>query len=350
MAILKDKEELNLGISGPFEIIDLKTNKILFSGKDLVLSMVSAQEKGVRIKNTLYSTDSLLISPKKDISITVNKRKYRGDISIFKDSSLNLMVVNKLDLEYYIKGVLLHEISPKWPMDAIKAQAVAVRTYAMYQKEVMRSKHYDVMADTSSQVYGGYFSEMTKTNLGVSLTEGEVLLYKNKLFPAYFHATCAGTTENASELSKINLEPLRGGRQCGFCATSPHYSWKAEMSLQDIREKLAGRCAFEGELADISVVERNPSGRARTIELKDDFNETCDISAKDFRFLMGPDIFRSTNFTITVEADKVIFSGKGWGHGVGLCQWGALGMAKQGFSYKEILEFYYPGAKIIKLS
>ncbi len=350
VAILKDKDNVLIGVSGPFDIVDLKKNKVLFSGRDMSSAGVCAVKEGIKIKDSVYAAEAILIAPKKKISVVVDKRRYRGNVSIFKDSLGKLTVVNKLDLESYIKGVLYHEISHKWPMDAIKAQAVAVRTYAMYQKEVMKNKNYDVTADTSSQVYGGYLSEQTKTNRGVSLTQGEVLLYKNKLFPAYFHATCGGVTENASELWNINIEPLRGGRVCGFCTKSPHYHWKAQMSLKDLSSRLCGKYGFEGEIADISIAERNPTGRVRTIAFKDSLDRSYQVSAKDFRFLIGPDTLRSTNFSISLDGGHVVFTGKGWGHGVGLCQWGAYGMSKQGFGYEEILNIYYPGAKIVHLS
>ena len=244
---------------------------------------------------------------------------------------------------------MYHEISHQWPIEAIKAQAVAARTYAVYQKEAMKSKNYDLMADTSSQVYGGYGSEKRKTNRAVNFTYGEILRYKGKVFPAYFHATCGGVTENASELWKIDIEPLKGERLCSFCLNSPHYYWKATMDLKTIQKKLGGFYKAKGDLGNIVVAERTSTGRVRTLGLKDEKGESFNISAKDFRSLLGPDFIRSTNFSMILDQDRVIFSGKGWGHGVGLCQWGAYGMSRQGYNYKQILEFYYPGAEIIKI-
>ncbi len=349
VAVLKDKELLHLSVTGAFDVVDLNSNKLLFSSHDLNYGSVKAKDDGIEIKDVVCHTDSVLILPKKKIAITIDKRRYRGKVAIYKDKNGLIMAVNILDLESYVKGVLYNEISHNWPMDAIKAQAVAVRTYAMYQKEVMKTKNFDVSADTSSQVYGGYFSEKDKTNRGVDLSEGEVLVYKGRLFPAYFHATCGGVTENASELWKADIEPLKGGSKCEFCSKSPHYSWRTEIGLSDIKDKLSGRLNISGVIADFLVEETNPQGRVRMVKIKDDQGATYLISAKDLRFLIGPDILRSTYFTISLDRDRVIFSGKGWGHGVGLCQWGAFGMAKKGYSYKEILEFYYPGAKIMRM-
>lgn len=350
VAVVRDRPEVALSVSGPFEVIDIKSGQALMEGRDLSQATVAAVPEGLKIRTNVLASGGVRLVPKKKISVTVNKRRYRGTISIYKDEAGHILVVNTLDLESYIKGVLYHEISHKWPMDAIKAQAVAARTYAMYQKEVMTKKNYDVTADTSSQVYGGYSGEQHKTNRAVNFTAGEVLLYQNRLFPAYFHATCGGITENAAELWKIDIEPLSGVRVCGFCSGSPHYFWKAQLALTAVEKKVAGLYTFTGGLADIVVVERNPTGRARIVELRDASGRACLVSAKEFRALIGPDVLRSTNFSVLLEDGSVVFSGKGWGHGVGLCQWGALGMSKKGLSYKQILEFYYPGARIARLS
>jgi stage II sporulation protein D len=348
--LAKDVPEIVISVEGPYDIMDVRRNTVMMSGRKGTVSRVVAVKEGLRIKDAIFATDALAIIPKKKAAVTVRNRRYRGDITFFKDPSGKILVVNTVELESYVKGVLYHEISHKWPMDAIKAQAVAVRTYALYQKEVMKNKNYDVTADTSSQVYGGFFAETNKTNRAVNFTKDEVLLYHNKLFPAYFHATCGGITENAAELWKIDMEPLQGGRVCGFCQDSPHYFWKIQTDLNKIQEKLGSLYTLKSPLKNIAVVERNASGRVRSLEFKDALEKTQVIAAKDFRLAFGADQLRSTNFSILFEGDRVIFAGKGWGHGVGLCQWGALGMSKQGLSYVQILEFYYPGARILRLS
>ena len=350
VAVLKDKTEATISVTGSFEIADARTEVSLYRGRNFLGMKVTPSQEGIKVRNTVYNTDAIMFISKKKAAISVNNRSYRGDIFIYKDASGKLLVVNTLDLESYLKGVLYHEISHKWPMDAIKAQAVASRTYALYQKEVMRSKDYDVSADTSSQVYGGYTSEKSKTNRAVNFTSGEVLTHKGKVFPAYFHATCGGTTEYAGELWKIDILPLKGGSVCSFCSDSPHYYWKAELDLKTITKKLGERYQSKEDLNNIAVTERTGTGRVRTLELKDASQKSMVISAKDFRALLGSDLIRSTNFSIIIDSDHVIFSGKGWGHGAGLCQWGAYGMSNKGYSYKQILDFYYPGAEIVLLS
>jgi stage II sporulation protein D len=309
---------------------------------------VTVTAKGIKIHQTVFDTPSLRIKVRKKAAIILNRKPYRGDIILIRTSGGLLTAVNVLDVESYVKGVLVNEISHTWPIDAIKAQAVAARTYALYQKEISKKKDHDLVADTSSQVYGGFASEKNKANRAVNFTEGVVLLYQGKVFPAYFHATCGGSTERATELWKINVKPLEGGRLCSFCASSPHYDWTRSLDFKSIRKKLGPLCPFSGELSNILVAERNSSGRVRSLELMNEEGASRIISAKDFRQALGPDVIRSLNFTIVVEDSKVIFRGRGWGHGVGLCQWGAFGMSRKGYSYQEILEFYYPGASIEK--
>lgn len=349
VAIVRDTKELTLAVEGAFDISVVPAGKKIYHGSRLASSKVAAVDKGIKIHQTVYDASSLRISARKKASIFVNHRPYRGDIILLRSPEGSLSAINVLDVESYVKGVLVHEISPAWPIDAIKAQAVAARTYALYQKEISSHRPYDLVADTFSQVYGGFASERNKTNRAVNFTFGEALLYGGKIFPAYFHATCGGSTESAAELWKLDIEPLKGGRLCSFCSASPHYYWNTSLDFKAIRKKLGPFYTLPGELQNISVEERNASGRVHSLRLKDEAGDSVVIPAKDFRQAMGPDIVRSTNFTITVKGSKVVFNGKGWGHGVGLCQWGALGMSRRGYDYKEILAFYYPGSRVTKI-
>ncbi len=349
VALVRDRPQAFVAVVGSYELVDGTDGSLLKKGRNLAASKVTATGRGIRIGKEEWSRQRIVVKVRRKAGLYVNKRPYRGDLLIAKEKGNNLLFVNTVDIESYVKGVLVHEISPKWPLASIKAQAVAARTYAFYQRQVMKDKLYDVTADVSSQVYGGSKAEKDRTNRAVNFTAGEILTYKGKVFPAYFHATCGGVTEKASELWQIDVEPLAGGRLCSFCSSSPHYFWKTVLELKAIRDRLGERYVLQGEAANLAVKERNPTGRVRTLVIKDKKDKTMEISAKDFRQLMGPDVVRSTNFSITLEQGKVVLSGKGWGHGVGLCQWGAFGMARQGYIYEKILEFYYPGAVLQSL-
>ncbi|MGE5279737.1 MAG: SpoIID/LytB domain-containing protein [Deltaproteobacteria bacterium] len=346
VALLRSKPQALLAIVGSYELRDAATGALLKKGRNLPASPVALAADGIRIGREEWPQDRLKVHIRRRDGLRIDGRSYRGDLLILRDKDKGLLLVNVVDVEGYLKGVLVHEISSKWPMAALKAQAVAARTYALYQRETMKGKPYDVTADVSSQVYGGSRSEKGRTNRAVNFTAGEVLTYKGKLFPAYFHATCGGMTENASELWNISLAPLAGGRMCSFCSVSPHFFWKTALDRKTIREKLGVLYALKGPLASLAVAERTPTGRVRSLVLKDDAGRSVKISAKDFRQSLGPDRVRSTNFSISVDKDRFVFNGKGWGHGVGLCQWGASGMAHKGYDYEEILVFYYPGAAL----
>jgi stage II sporulation protein D len=248
-------------------------------------------------------------------------------------------------LEEYLYGVMYHEVSPRWPMESLKAQAIAARTFALYQAIQNKDQPFDLRNDIYSQVYGGKTSEKWATNKAIDLTRGQVLTYDKKVFPANFHATCAGSTEDASSLWYIDIPPLDGGK-CDFCASSPHYKWSKEISFWALCEKMKDNGYRVGKIISADVLSRNKSGRVEKMEIKDDEGTSVVISGKDFRQMLGPNDIRSTKFNISQKWDNLIFDGLGWGHGVGLCQWGAFGMAAKGKKVDEILRYYYPGSEI----
>ena len=169
-----------------------------------------------------------------------------------------------------------------------------------------------------------------------------MLTFQGKIFPTYFHSTCAGHTEDASTLWDINLPPLKGV-QCGFCQDSPRYFWTYRISVGELAAKLKKDGHSIAGLHAIAVAGRNRSGRATYVDLISD-GKTTEISAVEMRNILGPQLLRSTYFEVSLSGREVVFRGKGWGHGVGLCQWGAYFMAKQGHSYDQILRYYYPQA------
>ena len=215
----------------------------------------------------------------------------------------------------------------------------------MYQIGQNTAKAYDVRNDVYSQMYGGRTTEKWATTRAVNLTKGKVLTYKGEIFPAYFHATCAGHTEDASNLWKTDILPLKGVA-CGFCKGSKHYRWVLEIPLEDLKARLKKSGYPIDDIVSVSVLSKNMSGRAQDIEIKGASCAGLVIKAKEFRQMFGPDVIRSTKFDIKSADRQVIINGIGWGHGVGMCQWGAFGMACDGKKAEEILGYYYPGAEV----
>jgi stage II sporulation protein D len=211
-----------------------------------------------------------------------------------------------------------------------------------------KSCDFDATSDIYSQVYGGKTSERARTNKAVEETKGMVLTYKGNIFPTYYHATCAGKTEDASILWDIDIAPLKG-ITCNFCKDSPHFRWHAVLPLGEIEDKI-NRAGYKiKNIKDILILNRDASSRITNLQIITNQNDK-EISAKDFRNAIGPNLIRSTNFNLRVVNRDAVFEGLGWGHGVGMCQWGAYFMAKQGYTFEQILQYYYPGCQLLVTS
>ncbi|MBI2094641.1 MAG: SpoIID/LytB domain-containing protein [Candidatus Omnitrophica bacterium] len=336
---------MRLEIKGPYRVELLPTREVVQKGEGLDSTPVSPSPRGIRFGKEAWACGGIRIEPARDRTLVLDRTLFRGSLQILKNKNGSLDAVNRLDVEGYLYGVLQHEVAYWWPMEALMAQAVAARTYALYQSQVSRQAEFDVKSSTHSQVYGGSTLERVRTRRAVDRTRGLVLTAGGKIFPAYFHATCGGRTAGAKELWKIDLPPLAGGVRCGYCRISPHDSWESRAPLSDIEEKLNANGRGVGQILSIEKITQTPSGRVGSLRMTGTAGETV-LAAKDFRIWVGGDKLRSTNFTVKIKEDMAEFRGKGWGHGVGLCQWGTLGQAMLGRKYPQILEFYYPGSEI----
>jgi stage II sporulation protein D len=343
VAILQDVASLNLKINGLCEILDGSTHAVLYRGKDLKTT-VTTYKSGILIAGKSLRSGRIVIKSEGLNPILIDGRLFNGEINLIKKDNGSLLVINRIDLEDYVKGIMYNESSHYWPKEALRAQAVVSRSYAAYQMQENVSKDFDVTCDIYSQVYGGKTSERFRTNEAVDDTKGQVLTYNNKIIPAYFHATCGGHTEDASLLWNIDIAPLKGVI-CVFCKDSPHLRWHNTLSLNEIEKKLTGAGYNIKNIQEINILGKDKSGRISQLNIVTP-EKNIKISAKDFRNIIGPNIIRSTNFQLNLVDGDAVFQGLGWGHGVGLCQWGAYFMAKQGYNYKNILKYYYPGTDV----
>jgi stage II sporulation protein D len=292
----------------------------------------------------VFPVDKLFIKTNQPDAVIINGRTFRGDIKLIKNSDMTLSVINYIELEDYIKGISVREISHYWPPEALKAEVIVFRTFALYKMQENAAKEYDLTSDIYSQVYSGRAAERYRINKAVDQTKDKVLMYRGKIFPAFYHATCAGHTEDASLLWNIDLAPLKGVA-CNFCKDSPHFKWHDVLTKEEIKDKLVASGYKINRIKAIQILGRDESGRIRDLSIIGE-NKNINITAKDFRELIGPNTIKSTNFQANTAGDDVVFEGLGWGHGVGLCQWGAYFMAKQGYKYDEILRYYYPQADV----
>lgn len=344
VAILQDAASLFLRVKGRFEVYDLNSRKLIAKVSSLRKQAVKLSNNKIIIRGIPGSVSALQIAPLKGGYVFINDRVFRGRINLIGKPNGKILVVNELGVEDYLRGILCQEVAPWWPMDALKSQAIIARSYGLYQKQFPKDKDFDLTSDIYSQVYGGKSSERWRTNRAVDLTRGKILTYQGNILPAYYHAACGGHTEDASWLWNVDLPPLKGV-VCNFCVHSPHYKWQAKISLQDISSKLIVKGFKAQEIIGIAIVGYNSSGRVTELEIKGP-DEIFTMSAKDFRQALGPNIIRSANFTSRIDSGVVYFEGLGWGHGVGLCQWGMQEMANKGSKHEQILQYYFPQSKL----
>lgn len=346
VAIVHEVDHCVVAVDGRYTLLDYNTGERLDTRPRLKPSLVVIQDGLLRIGDKVLDRPRLILQPRQDASLRVNNTSYRGTLVIINGGKDGITVVNSIELEQYIRGVLYHEISDKWPMEAIKTQAVATRTFALYSVEQYAARDYDVTDDVYSQVYGGKSAERYRTTLAVRQTAGQVLTYRGKIFPAFFHSNSGGVTESAKELWNVDIPPLRGGVESPYSVNSPHYRWQHLFRLKDIQDKLNARGYKIGLIKDIRIKEKNASGRVRQLQLTDRDGTLVMVDGKSFREILGFDQLRSNLYDLKMRGYYVDITGHGWGHGVGLCQWGAYNMARVHATYKEILAYYYPGAEI----
>jgi stage II sporulation protein D len=296
----------------------------------------------------------------KDGKISVNGRLYYGNLEI-KYIRNKIWVINILKIEDYLKGVVPCELGiiSKNLIEAAKAQAVAARTYTyahLYQYEEFG---FDLYATVRDQEYKGIECEDPVVNEAIIKTRGQILTYENKPIDAKYHSTCGGYTADFNDAWKGSPVPYLRSVKCDFCRESPHYEWKKVMSKKEFFFNLRRRLNGIGiSLPDTELIKgirlrRNKKSKriveAEIITRMDRYT----IPQYNIRKIFGSEdepggLLKSNNFNIFVKNDSIIIEGRGLGHGVGMCQFGAIGMAKSGKNYKEILRHYYPGTKLAR--
>jgi stage II sporulation protein D len=277
--------------------------------------------------------------------VSMNGKKYRGTVEI-TPADRGLLVVNELPIEEYLIGLINCEISSQWPMEAVKAQAVIARSYAIYQKEARKNAPYQLESTVLDQVYDGCEIEDSRAARGVSETAGEVLTYDNRVIQAFYHSSCGGHTEASENVWSISLPYLKGV-DCVYCMKTPSARWELTLPLKKIESLLRDNGYQASDLRDIRAGRKNGSGRVTDVTLISARGRLV-ISAVNLRKAIGFSVMKSTNFEVRTNGDNALFTGTGNGHGVGLCQWGAKQRALEGFDYREILDYYYPGTRLKK--
>lgn len=266
-------------------------------------------------------------------------------------------LIATMDLESYLLGVIPAEMPIEWPLEALKAQAIAARTYALFKKNENRSASFELESTVLDQVYRPEASNTGSKELRAKLmrvieeTKGMVLVGKNRApIAAYYHADCGGKTEEASQVWGEEGKSV-GTAVDQNCPFSPTGKWSFELDkkyLSMVFQKIFSH-EESAQLSSVRVAARTASGRVRVVTLEWNDGRQDTLSGHQFRRAIGFSKLRSTQFLINEgRVGKIQFQGRGYGHGVGMCQWGARALAQSGKSYIEILNHYYPNAKVQK--
>ncbi|MFA5975849.1 MAG: SpoIID/LytB domain-containing protein [Elusimicrobiota bacterium] len=346
--ILRTKHSLRLTCSGAYAARSIAGGKIIpLHGA----CTARRTKKGIQVGRSVYSGGVRVAPANPSDYMVLNGRRCRGAMVFQPLPNGRLDVVEHVGLEEYLYGVLPREVGADWPLEALKAQAVVSRTYMVANLATDPDQRYDVANDVSAQVYGGLEDEASASNEAVDQTRGEILTNaQGKPLQTFFHSSCGGKTETPEYVwstgDTIGFTSIKDP----FCKEDPFYHWELNISEPILRARLR-RAGFRvSEIKQIKIARVSPSGRAWIFLVKSSSGKR-EILGNRFRMAVGPEALRSTMITeITRTKRGFHFEGRGWGHGVGLCQWGALGRAKDGQTYQQILEAYYPRAVLSRPS
>jgi len=331
------------------------------SNSDAQFSFTSIGIKCIVDGNEFFS-EEFTVFPKNLFNISFNDKEYRGYFKITANSS-SFNLVNYVDIENYSKGVILKEMplgKGEENFEAIKAFSILVRTYAM-KKKLESKELFDLYSDTRDQIYGGVGGESEITNNLVDKTRGQFLFYNKDIVSCFYHSTCGGYTENVENVFKSEPLPYLVSikdNNPSNCNISPRFNWSEQFSKDLIIRRLveANYIADKNsKLNSIEIVSRFKSGRVNEMKITLIENKKIkgvSLFSNNIRFVLKNakgNILPSTNFEITQTSENIKFNGKGFGHGVGLCQWGSIKLSRDGKNFKEILNFYFPKTEIKKL-
>ncbi len=315
---------------------------LLLNSRSIAASIVSVQGGGgVYGVKVLASTDHS--------SAQKSKKKWmiRGPLEIHPVPS-GLAVINRINLETYVAGVVSGEVSPKWPLEALKAQAVAARTYVLYKQAENREQPFDVFASVQDQVYHGHAVRQDSVLQAITETKGQVVTYDRRPIYAAYSSTAAGPTEDALYVWALDLPYLKGV-DCPFDNQAPRYDWRTTFTFDYLENQLRKEGYEVGTVATLTPYTFTPSGRVDRVRLLHSRGEII-LRGQDLRRIVGYSKIFSTNFSIKSVGAQVEVVGHGAGHAVGMCQWGMREMAELGYDYQSILRHYYPGTTLLPLS
>jgi len=303
VGIFLNQTEANISGDGTFKIYNLKSNNLISKEHNKIVKLLP-HDKGIEVMGKGVYSGPIKIIPVGNTKIIVivngQKYRYRGNIEIDIDKEHGkLNIINIIGIEEYLYGVLKKEISPRWPAEALKAQAVAARTFAIFNMNKYIDKGYNICASTNSQAYGGVNHEDPLTNKAVDETRGVIITYKGKPINAVYHSDSGGYTENSENVWGSFLPYLRSVKSIFEEKVSPpHHTWTCSINEKDLSKKLQKQGYNINSVISIEPVKKSETGRISELAFIVDNNKVINMKANDFRSLMGADLIRSTLFNI----------------------------------------------------
>ena len=336
VAIKKDVSSLKVGSSTKAIVKDDRGRQI---GQLTPMSSLAVKAKRNKISiDDLVGNTELIIEPTENGYVWIGDRWYRGTTRLIREHN-TITAINHVDLEDYLYSVVGAEAVSSWPIEALKAQAVAARSYALYKRNSEVNDIYDVDTTVGTQVYKGLDTEYTTTHEAVNSTLGQIMTYNNRVILAAFHSSSGGHTENVEDVWTSPLPYLRA--VVDYDHTAPVFEWQQVFPVSKIKTLVAGI----GNIRGLQPVKMTPRGRIVTMKVTGDRGST-NLSGKEIRTALK---LRSTLFRMSTDGNEVKVNGRGFGHGLGLSQWGAYYLAKRGVDYHRILAHYYQNASLTEL-
>lgn len=346
ISILSNQEKIDAG-GRELAIYDADVGDRLASWAENASATIVPKKGALEILaggKTLARASRLILEAK--AGVRVGRGIYLGRVELAMDGGGRdrVSAINRLPLETYLLGIVGSEMSPEWPIEALKAQAVAARTYAMQRHMMMRAanKPYDLESSVISQVYKGAERIRPSVIRAVRETRGEVLSFRHGLVEALFHSTCGGRTRSARSAFGRDV-PYLVERECKWCRDSTRLKWELSLPLAQLSRRLEGAKLARGR---VERFERKEG--AQLVDVKEKKGARR-ITARAAREAIGFSVLYSEAFTAVTKGSTVQIEGKGFGHGAGMCQWGARGMALAGKKHLQILEHYYAGARVKRI-
>lgn len=314
---------------------------------------VRPQTGGLLLAGTIETHHKILITPLTDLAVTVDGQSYRGSIIIERDAENSLSVINVLELEQYLYSVVGSEVAATTPAAALQAQAVVARTYGVAHLGTHEDLGFDLRAGDQDQAYNGVDAESQSVVDAVDATRGVVMIYRNQIAQAYYSSCDGGFTSDGHGLS--DPQPYLQAVRDPYCPLSPYLRWSAAIPATTFVEALNDRGVLRSALPadglrDVRLGTVDASGRLESVVLVTT-RGTVSVPGPLFRVLAGTRLIKSTRIgSLSLDGGVIHASGAGYGHGVGMCQWGARGMAESGLGVYAIINFYYPGVLLTQLA